>query len=83
MELACRVNLRFALIFCNLELLLREAACVCSNIWPREYMTEFKVSSSVGRTNVTWWRGGEFAGEGEAEINSCAKTSFIDNHDGQ
>merc|ERR1712083_486409 len=24
-----------------------------------------RVSSSVGRTNVTWWLGGEFAGEGE------------------
>ena len=30
----------------------------------------FKVSSSVGRTNVTWWRGGEFAGEGEDEIKN-------------
>ena len=39
-ELACRVNLRFALIFCNLELLLWEAAYVCRNIWPREYKTE-------------------------------------------
>ena len=26
---------------------------------------DIKVSSSVGRTNVTWWRGEEFVGEGE------------------
>ena len=28
-------------------------------------MVDVKVSSSVGRTNVTWWLKGELVGEGE------------------
>ena len=31
---------------------------------------DIKVSSSVGRTNVTWWRGEEFVGEGELVVES-------------
>ena len=37
-----------------------------------------KVSSSVGRTNVTWWRGEEFVGEGESVMIELLVESLVE-----
>ena len=37
-----------------------------------------KVSSSVGRTNVTWWRGEEFVGEGESVMMESLVESLME-----
>ena len=38
---------------------------------------DIKVSSSVGRTNVTWWRGEEFVGEGESVMMESLVESLM------
>ena len=39
---------------------------------------DIKVSSSVGRTNVTWWRGEEFVGEGESVMIELLVESLVE-----